>query len=240
MKIVLPPAEPEQNNRNGKNGSRHHPYVVSSNDDASAAASVVSSTASSPPSPSLATKDRPPSPSLSTAVSTSLGNNTAASTTNSQSVEDQRSQQRVLRSTHSSKSATVSSSGINGTGSSPTEAESSLDDLEQKIKNDFSKIKALIKGKLSENATKAKTEPEEESSKPTVTENKNVCTNHVKEEPSVEVHPRKRKFKAKPEPMDVENDRATAFGSAPHPHEVPVTNCYQMFMDIRRQVGFLL
>ncbi|XP_065211849.1 ankyrin repeat domain-containing protein 12 [Planococcus citri] len=56
--------------------------------------------------------------------------------------------------------------------------------------------------------------------------------------PVVELHPRKRKLKSKQEinHTTTELDHSISFGSAPHPHEVPVTNCYQMFMDIRRQI----
>lgn len=95
-----------------------------------------------------------------------------------------------------------------------------------------SKTETTTKGKM-ESTVKVRTEPEEEA-KPSVSETRSTTVDTS----SVELHPRKRKLKSKSEPSHTESDHLTSFGSAPHPHEVPVTNCYQMFMDIRRQVRF--
>jgi hypothetical protein len=63
--------------------------------------------------------------------------------------------------------------------------------------------------------------------------------------PSVELHPRKRKLKQSKEPqpapvattsaiepVDTSSDKPDV-----HPHEQPITNCYQLFLDIRKQVS---
>ncbi len=84
LKIVLPSAESEQGSRNGKNANRHHPYVVVSSDETSTAVSTVTTSASSLSVQSTSVKEEPQSP-------TSAGN---------LSNEEQRTQQRVLRSTH--------------------------------------------------------------------------------------------------------------------------------------------
>lgn len=79
---------------------------------------------------------------------------------------------------------------------------------------------------------------EESSAKTTAGEVRNASACHKEETNVVELHPRKRKLKSKPEPTHMEVDHnLPSFSSIPHPHEVPVTNCYQMFMDIRKQVG---
>lgn len=84
LKIVIPPVETEQGSRNGKNTARHHPYVVVSNDETTTAASTVTTSPCSPAVQTTVVKEEPQSP-----VSGSNPSN-----------EEQRVQQRVLRSTH--------------------------------------------------------------------------------------------------------------------------------------------
>jgi len=78
---------------------------------------------------------------------------------------------------------------------------------------------------------------EESAAKLSTSETRTAVAYHKEETSTVELHPRKRKLKSKQEPSHVEVDQVPSFSSAPHPHEVPVTNCYQMYMDIRKQVS---
>lgn len=60
---------------------------------------------------------------------------------------------------------------------------------------------------------------------------KEVLTNNV------ELHPRKRKIRAKTEDVKTNtgnNDIIVCSDS--HPHDLPFTNCFQMYMNIRRQI----
>lgn len=85
LKIVIPPVESEQGSRNGKNTTRHHPYVVVSNDETSTAVSTITTSPSSPAVQTTASKEEAHSPSSASATLTS---------------EEQRGQQRVLRSSN--------------------------------------------------------------------------------------------------------------------------------------------
>ena len=60
----------------------------------------------------------------------------------------------------------------------------------------------------------------------------------------VELHPRKRKLKhnkevKEPPPPQVTTERceSAAASTEVHPHDQPVKNCYQLFLDIRKQVN---
>lgn len=84
LKIVIPPVESEQCNRNGKTVTRHHgglPYVVVSNDETGTTSSI--SPSSPTPNPNSHVKEEE-----------------CSSSTVNLSNEEQRIQQRVLRSTH--------------------------------------------------------------------------------------------------------------------------------------------
>lgn len=56
--------------------------------------------------------------------------------------------------------------------------------------------------------------------------------------PPVELHPRKRKMKPNKEtptqPVEVPETPAEA---QIHPHDQPITNCYQLYLDIRKQIA---
>jgi len=57
---------------------------------------------------------------------------------------------------------------------------------------------------------------------------------------SVEVHPRKRKIKASKESSVESVPEPSNSHSDPNPNEsAPATNCYEMFLNIRRQVNFV-
>lgn len=52
--------------------------------------------------------------------------------------------------------------------------------------------------------------------------------------PPVELHPRKRKLKSS---REVTEPSEPAISASPvHPHDQPITNCYQLFLNIRKQV----
>lgn len=56
---------------------------------------------------------------------------------------------------------------------------------------------------------------------------------------SVELHPRKRKMKQNKEPapsQPAHDAPEPPTLSEVHPHEQPITNCYQLFLNIRKQV----
>ncbi|XP_051174316.1 uncharacterized transmembrane protein DDB_G0289901 isoform X3 [Leptopilina boulardi] len=58
----------------------------------------------------------------------------------------------------------------------------------------------------------------------------------------VELHPRKRKIKPNKESQQSsvtaanETSEATSSGPEVHPHDQPITNCYQLFLNIRKQI----
>ncbi|XP_061936143.1 ankyrin repeat domain-containing protein 12 isoform X2 [Apis cerana] len=60
--------------------------------------------------------------------------------------------------------------------------------------------------------------------------------------PPVELHPRKRKMKPNKEAQQAataasnEASEATNTGPEVHPHDQPITNCYQLFLNIRKQI----
>ncbi|CAH0392583.1 unnamed protein product [Bemisia tabaci] len=52
--------------------------------------------------------------------------------------------------------------------------------------------------------------------------------------PPVELHPRKRKLKSS---REVTEPSEPAISASPvHPHDQPITNCYQLFLNIRKQI----
>lgn len=61
--------------------------------------------------------------------------------------------------------------------------------------------------------------------------------------PAVELHPRKRKLKTNKEAQQAAasaaaNDAGDSANTGPevHPHDQPITNCYQLFLNIRKQI----
>lgn len=150
--------------------------------------------------------------------------------------------------TSSNGCSSGSSSNVTSGNSSPvapemcpsSEMNASKEENSAKAKTDLN-VKGKVDasgGKNKSEATGSKLKNEvEEDSKTNSSDTRNTADLHNKDTPPVvELHPRKRKLKSKQETNHAETDHTVAFGSIPHPHEVPVTNCYQMFMDIRRQV----
>lgn len=74
----------------------------------------------------------------------------------------------------------------------------------------------------------------------------NAASNASTSAPPVELHPRKRKMKPSKEAQQAaataaanEAAEATSAGPEVHPHDQPITNCYQLFLNIRKQVRYL-
>lgn len=56
----------------------------------------------------------------------------------------------------------------------------------------------------------------------------------------MDLHPRKRKMKQNKDqavPQQVHDTPEAPTISEVHPHEQPITNCYQLFLNIRKQVN---
>ncbi|XP_011879207.1 PREDICTED: ankyrin repeat domain-containing protein 12 isoform X2 [Vollenhovia emeryi] len=70
-----------------------------------------------------------------------------------------------------------------------------------------------------------------------------VMSNAGTSAPPVDLHPRKRKMKPSKEAQQAaataaanEAAEATSTGPEIHPHDQPITNCYQLFLNIRKQI----
>jgi hypothetical protein len=58
----------------------------------------------------------------------------------------------------------------------------------------------------------------------------------VSEHVTVDVHPRKRKIKSNKESSIESSSDPPSSHTDVHPHDQPITNCYEMFLNIRKQV----
>ncbi|XP_076641064.1 uncharacterized protein LOC143352449 [Halictus rubicundus] len=81
-----------------------------------------------------------------------------------------------------------------------------------------------------------------ESSESTSTTTSSTTSNVGTPAPPVELHPRKRKMKPNKEAQQAataasnETSETTNAGPEVHPHDQPITNCYQLFLNIRKQI----
>nr|XP_012149890.1 PREDICTED: ankyrin repeat domain-containing protein 11 isoform X6 [Megachile rotundata] len=81
-----------------------------------------------------------------------------------------------------------------------------------------------------------------ENSENTSTTTSSTTSNVSTPAPPVELHPRKRKMKPNKEAQQAataasnETSEATNTGPEVHPHDQPITNCYQLFLNIRKQI----
>ncbi|XP_012164993.2 ankyrin repeat domain-containing protein 12 isoform X1 [Bombus terrestris] len=81
-----------------------------------------------------------------------------------------------------------------------------------------------------------------ENSENTSTTTSSTTSNVGTPAPPVELHPRKRKMKPNKEAQQAataasnEASEATNTGPEVHPHDQPITNCYQLFLNIRKQI----
>ncbi|XP_046679067.1 ankyrin repeat domain-containing protein 11 isoform X3 [Homalodisca vitripennis] len=131
-------------------------------------------------------------------------------TLESEMTEEQRSHSRVLRSTHSRSGG---SSGAPSGSSSPVAPENPSP--------------GHVSPAPSTEAAQSETPAEEKPVDPS--------ENHPT---PVELHPRKRKLKPRDTlPTSESSDTAsTSAQVSVHPHEQPITNCYQLFLNIRKQI----
>ncbi|XP_054274382.1 ankyrin repeat domain-containing protein 11 [Macrosteles quadrilineatus] len=197
LKIVIPSVEStEQGTRNGKCGAARHtalPYVVPSG---------ATPTTSPPPSDAPAT--------ITTTTSPPPG------TTEAEMTEEQRTHQRVTRSSHSRSGG---SSGAPSGASSPVAPENPSP------------------GHVSPVPPPAETAAPTTLSPVNTAEEKPAEPTESNPTP-VELHPRKRKLKPRDSlPTSESSDTAsTSTQVNVHPHDQPVTNCYQLFLNIRKQI----
>ncbi|XP_076749349.1 uncharacterized protein LOC143422521 isoform X1 [Xylocopa sonorina] len=81
-----------------------------------------------------------------------------------------------------------------------------------------------------------------ENSENTSTTTSSTTSNVGTPAPTVDVHPRKRKMKPNKEAQQAataasnESSETTNTGPEVHPHDQPITNCYQLFLNIRKQI----
>lgn len=225
LKIVIPTTDADTGTRtNGKNGNRSHhhtalPYVVPSEE--------------SPPSSNQPTSPKSPQ----------------KATTDTLTVEEQKSPQtRVLRSSNRCGS---NSSGAPSRGTSPIVPEEQLAQTNSPaavtIDVGSTNTSPVTRSEQTENVTVTISGED----KQTVTTISNTITatseSTVSAELSgIELHPRRRKLKASRTESETSDTSSAAnittvetnpSGSTSEPP--PVTNCYQMFLNIRKQVNLL-
>lgn len=252
LKIVIPQQsttlEPEPGTRVGKNGtSRHHqalPYVVaSSNSNDSVPDKEGGGSGSASPTDSLDKKD----------------------STLTEDQRSALHHQRVLRSSNRSGSGGPNPSGSRS--SSPTAGSAGGEDTspQQSRQQSPAPSEAAVPNVAPE--TTSAPSPGKTTTTTTTTstiapssiplEDKPVLpdSNTLSSQPtpaptpqtvSMELHPRKRKLKPhreQPPPSSttstgsIENTETSYTTTEVHPHEQPITNCYQLFLNIRKQVS---
>ncbi|XP_012255639.2 ankyrin repeat domain-containing protein 11 isoform X1 [Athalia rosae] len=91
--------------------------------------------------------------------------------------------------------------------------------------------------------TNSKTQKDAESSDTATSTPSTTTPNTSAPAATVELHPRKRKMKPNKEAQQAAataaaNEAAEAASTGPevHPHDQPITNCYQLFLNIRKQI----
>nr|CAD7458606.1 unnamed protein product [Timema tahoe] len=264
LKIVIPQQstalEQEQGNRNGKNGaSRHHqalPYVVASSNSESSEKDGAGSASSGNPSPTESNggSSKCEEKKESSALGTAPGDEKQST-----------HHQRVLRSSHrssgGSKGGEPSSSGNNAgsAASSPGAPDrGSNNSSPQQHRQTPSPPQVTTPAVESPSASKTPTPSVASPTAPVTSGQEEKVLGAEPREgasppqppappqppPPVELHPRKRKMKQNKETQP--RDSGTASTSDPgdsggtssdvHPHEQPITNCYQLFLNIRKQI----
>lgn len=226
LKIVIPQqntsAEQEQGTRNGKNGTTRHqalPYVVASSE---AGESNGPSPQPSPPDISSRSDDRKDG-----IIDEQRGNH----------------HQRVLRSSH--RSAPSPSADRSSNSSSPQQRQSPPPELPIPPQTD-----AVIPTSNPDRSQDMGERGPVDQAETILPQDVNSAPNAVQQQPpSNELHPRKRKMKQSKESQSTtaanvsitatsttENLDSGAITTEVHPHEQPITNCYQLFLNIRKQV----
>ncbi|XP_057334198.1 dentin sialophosphoprotein isoform X3 [Microplitis mediator] len=247
LKIVIPQstAEQEQGARNGKNTStRGHqlPYVVpssnssDSNDKDSAPAGGPAGGTTSP----------------TEAVKTEDKKDFAGAIHNE---ERSTHHQRVLRSSHRSGNGNgTSKDSAQYSNSSPLATDRSNNSSPQArhtspTPETNTETKPVITEVASSNPKSSSTSREADKpdksdikvkDEPTESTSASSATTPAAPTPTAtELHPRKRKMKPKEAAAaasTAESSEANSTGTEVHPHDQPITNCYQLFLSIRKQI----
>ncbi|XP_037905597.1 ankyrin repeat domain-containing protein 11 isoform X2 [Hermetia illucens] len=245
LKIVIPQqsssGDMETGSRNGKNNSnRSHaalPYVVASSSNSNDSLTADKESASS----------RCASPAESTGKGSSSNISATSEEKNSKATSEERAQQRVLRSSHRSGG---SGQGVDrgSNNSSPQLQSSSPSPAAPAASNEANESAA---GKTSGTSNASPAAPPQHQSENETTINapspsaSSTCSSKTEQQSTVELHPRKRKIRAKQEEANKSTSNATSNQSNAettssvneiHPHDHPFTNCYQMFLNIRKQI----
>ncbi|CAK9825534.1 Ankyrin repeat domain-containing protein 12 [Anthophora retusa] len=160
--------------------------------------------------------------------------------------------QRVLRSSHRSVAASTDRSNNSSpqqrhhsptpetTGSEMSKSTST----EASNSGTVSKTNVMAEKSEKNNETSGKCQKDNgtESSENISTTTSSTTSNVGTPAPPVELHPRKRKMKPNKEAQQAataasnEASEATNTGPEVHPHDQPITNCYQLFLNIRKQI----
>ncbi|XP_018562141.1 ankyrin repeat domain-containing protein 11 [Anoplophora glabripennis] len=230
LKIVIPQTTSSEQElgvgRNGKNSSqRTHqalPYVVASSNSAEPNEKETAAGSTSPET-----------------SSTAKGEDKKDST-NSGPLEERggSSHQRVLRSSHRSGTTQATDRGSNN--SSPQLQRShSPSPSSSPAAQPQNQADPPTSSAAQTNATSKSSDSQAQQNNDTETTTSSSSSTATVSTPApVELHPRKRKMKQnkeqsapQPEPPEVPPEAQV------HPHEQPITNCYQLFLNIRNQIN---
>ncbi|XP_065172400.1 ankyrin repeat domain-containing protein 12 isoform X2 [Atheta coriaria] len=216
LKIVIPQSTNQEQEsgqtRNGKNNSqRSHaalPYVVPSSNDGE----KETNSGNNSPTENITCKEE---------KKESAGSN-----------GEEKAHQRVLRSSHRGGQADRSNNSspqLQRSHSPSPSASPAAPTQEVPAVTTQGATTATNKSSDSQASNNSDTEPSTSSS------NSNSGNNNAA---PVELHPRKRKMKPSKEPAaPATSDALEAPAvSEVHPHEQPITNCYQLFLNIRKQI----
>ncbi|KAK4877390.1 hypothetical protein RN001_009896 [Aquatica leii] len=229
LKIVIPQSsssEQESSTRNGKsNSQRSHqalPYVVASSNNESGEKDATPGNAS---------------PTEIAGVKSADDKKEVAAGS-----EEQRAghHQRVLRSSHRSgpvpgsadRSSNNSSPQLQRSHSpSPSASPSTPSNQPETSTSTVHNTSTATTSKTSDTQVTTSSDTEPTTSTSNVNSNTSMTV--------VELHPRKRKMKPNketPVPPPTHEPLETPTVSEIHPHEQPITNCYQLFLNIRKQI----
>ncbi|XP_030761203.1 ankyrin repeat domain-containing protein 12 isoform X4 [Sitophilus oryzae] len=151
------------------------------------------------------------------------------SSANEQDTNTSRNGKNNSQRTHQALPYIVASSNNDSTENDGT---TGSNDQESNSTSKESEKKDASNGQNDEQATQnSETEPSTSNNSNTV----------MPVQPSVELHPRKRKMKqsreqANSQAQTTEHQESTSETREVHPHEQPITNCYKLFMNIRKQI----
>ncbi|XP_015117345.1 ankyrin repeat domain-containing protein 12 isoform X2 [Diachasma alloeum] len=254
LKIVIPQTTEQEQTRNGKNPStRGHqlPYVVASSNsnDSTDKDQTQSTSGTTSPTEASASSKSEEKKDFSGAI---------------HSEERSTHHQRVLRSAHrgngngssNSKDSNSNQSGngsysnssplpaadrSNNTSPQPPATEGPAEPAKSASEPAAAAPKATAnseKSEKSEGNGKSTKEGSESSENSSGSSNANAS---VSTAAPVELHPRKRKMKPSKEAQQAvaasnEASETANAGTEVHPHDQPITNCYQLFLNIRKQI----